>query len=96
MLNGKTLFKKNQCHTWNIYEKCKNANVYIWMDRVDGGKIYDNGFLFSNYRNRNIPLFTRIADGEGSSHPLVLSAEMVETVRQLALSETTHEAATKG
>ncbi|KAI5402531.1 hypothetical protein KIW84_050226 [Lathyrus oleraceus] len=72
------------------------VDVYLWMDMVGGkknnGKIYGIGPLASNYRRGDITSFTRITDGEWSSCSPILSPEMAETFRYLALSEITHEA----
>lgn len=36
-------------------------------------------------------LFERVVDGEGTSHPLQLTPEMIKTMRQLAITEVRHE-----
>lgn len=74
-------------------------DVNVWMDSCDKknkiGKIYGVGPFASDYRKEDKILFTRILDGEGWARPPILTSIMAETIRQLALSETTREAVQK-
>lgn len=73
------------------------VDMYIWS-LVTGGKgrngcFFGVGPLAGNYRTGDRTLFDRVASGEGTSRPTQLTPEMMETVRQLALTEARRETA---
>ncbi|KAI5419303.1 hypothetical protein KIW84_043466 [Lathyrus oleraceus] len=83
------------------YRENPSSDKYIvWniWSLVTGGKgrngcFFGVGPLADNYRTRDRTLFDRVASGEGTSRPTQLTHEMMETVRQLALTEARRETA---
>ena len=71
------------------------VDFYIW-DLSTGGKgpngcLFGAGSLAGGIRKGDRTLFQRVRDGEGTSNPPQLSPEIMETIRQLALSEARRE-----
>lgn len=73
------------------------VGMYIWSLATRGkgrnGCFFGVGPLAGNYRTGDRTLFNRVSDGEGTSRPTQLTPEMMETVRQLALTEARRETA---
>ena len=71
-------------------------DLYIWTlssgGKGENGCFFGLGSLASEYRKGDRTLFQRLEDGEVGSRPPELTPEMLETVRQLALSEARGEA----
>ncbi|XP_058765319.1 uncharacterized protein LOC131638793 [Vicia villosa] len=74
--------------------RTKKSGDYV--DELVGGKepngcFFGGGNLAGNLRSGDRTLFERVRDGEGSSRPAQLSPQVMETIRQLALTEARRE-----
>ncbi|KAI5434151.1 hypothetical protein KIW84_021129 [Lathyrus oleraceus] len=62
-----------------------------WYDVARGkrknGRVYDAGGYAKTIKQYDRSLRMRLVDGEGTSHPLIITADMLETVRNLAHTE---------
>ncbi|XP_058753251.1 uncharacterized protein LOC131626449 [Vicia villosa] len=68
-----------------------DVDFYIW-NKVIGGKgpngcFFGGGNLAGSLGSGDRNLFQRVRDGEGSSRPTQLTPQIMETIRQLALTE---------
>ncbi|XP_058766979.1 uncharacterized protein LOC131640615 [Vicia villosa] len=74
-----------------------DVDFYIWSEVVDGkgpnGCFFGAGNLAGSLRSGDRNLFQRVRDGEGSSRPTQLTPQVMETIRQLALTEARRELA---
>ncbi|XP_058742614.1 uncharacterized protein LOC131615136 [Vicia villosa] len=76
-----------------------NISFQTWY-KVSGGKkkngrVYCTGGYSKNIKRRSRDFKMRYADGEGSSTPPILTAEMLETVRNLANTEAAQQVAAR-
>ncbi|XP_058784570.1 uncharacterized protein LOC131659387 [Vicia villosa] len=74
-----------------------DVDFYIWNEVIGGkgpnGCFFGAGNLAGNLRSGDRNLFQRVRDGEGSSRPKQLAPQVMETIRQLALTEARRELA---
>ncbi|XP_058746668.1 uncharacterized protein LOC131619607 [Vicia villosa] len=74
-----------------------DVDFYIWSEVIDGkgpnGCFFGAGNLAGSLRSGDRNLFQRVRDGEGSSRPTQLAPQVMETIRQLALTEARRELA---
>ncbi|XP_058733614.1 uncharacterized protein LOC131605254 [Vicia villosa] len=72
-----------------------DVDFHIWNEVIGGkgsnGCFFGGGSMAGCLRSGDRNLFERVRDGEGSSRPTQLSPKMMETIRQLAVSETRRE-----
>ncbi|XP_058775570.1 uncharacterized protein LOC131649833 [Vicia villosa] len=72
-----------------------DVDFYIWNEVIGGkgsnGCFLGGGSMAGCLRSGDRNLFERVRDGEGSSRPAQLSLQMMETIRQLAVSEARRE-----
>ncbi|CAK8563849.1 unnamed protein product [Lathyrus sativus] len=70
-----------------------------WYDATRGkrknGRVYGAGGYAKTIKRRDRTFMMRLDNGEGSSRPPILTADMLETVRNLTQTETAREAATR-
>ncbi|XP_058784668.1 uncharacterized protein LOC131659502 [Vicia villosa] len=72
-----------------------DVDFYIWNEVIGGkgpnGCFFGGGSMAGCLRSGDRNLFERVRDGEGTSRPAQLSLQMMETIRQLAISEARRE-----
>ncbi|XP_058726403.1 uncharacterized protein LOC131597744 [Vicia villosa] len=72
-----------------------DVDFYIWNEVIGGkgpnGCFFGGGSMAGCLRSGDRNLFERVRDGEGTSRPSQLSPQMIETIRQLAVSEARRE-----
>ncbi|XP_058724947.1 uncharacterized protein LOC131596337 [Vicia villosa] len=72
-----------------------DVDFYIWNEVIGGkgrnGCFFGGGSMAGCLRSGDRNLFERVRDGEGTSRPAQLSPQMMEIIRQLAISEARRE-----